>query len=404
MTPPAPLVSVVQPGARLHYAMPRIFAEAGMLRALHTDLHAGHRWLRALDRGIPQDRQSKPLRRLLGRTLPEGLPAGLVRDRPVETVLRTAAGLFGATALDQRAIPAALLRDLEASAIGAGDIVYTVLINEDLDAMARLKARGVKIVHECIIGPDVGLLMAEEAHRFPGIEPAPDLAEIAIGRARDARKYALSDLILVPSTFTAAAVADLNPDRRPVANVPYGFDLASYPGTADPDVGRVLFVGSVGLRKGNPDLAAAARLLAVRDRTIRVRVVGPSTPEMIAAPVMHGPDYVGQVPRARIFEEYRRADVFVLPTICDSFGIVLLEAMAAGVPVVTTPNCGDIVRDGIDGFIVPPREPGILAERIAQIVGDRALRARLSDNARQRVRAFSLDAYRARLLAAIATV
>jgi glycosyltransferase involved in cell wall biosynthesis len=113
---------------------------------------------------------------------------------------------------------------------------------------------------------------------------------------------------------------------------------------------------------------------------------------------MRGPRYVGQVPRALVAEEFRRADVFVLPTICDSFGIVLVEAMAMGVPVITTPNCGDVVRDGVEGFVVPPRDSRTLAERIRQVVEDRDLRERMSQRARERVQEFSLASYSARLV------
>lgn len=375
-----------------------------MLRALHTDLHAEHRWLQSISAVIPRARQPKAVRRLLGRTLPPGLPAALVKDRPLETVARGVADRIGLSTFGERALPAALLRDLESSPIGLGDIVYTVLINEDIDAMLRLKDRGVRVVHECIIGPDVGILIKEEADRFPGVEPAPDMDEVAEGRARDARKYALADLVLVPSRFTAAAVEALNHAGTPIADVPYGYDLDAPSIPPTPKPGRVLFVGSVGLRKGNPDLAAAARSLSVTRPDIEIRVVGPVSSTMLDAAVMRGPHYVGQVPRAHVAAEYAHADIFVLPTICDSFGIVLLEAMAAGVPVICTPNCGDIVRDGIDGFIVPPRDPGTLAERIAALTGDRALRARMSIAARERVAAFSLDAYRQRLLGAIASI
>ena len=45
----------------------------------------------------------------------------------------------------------------------------------------------------------------------------------------------------------------------------------------------------------------------------------------------------------------------MLPTLADSFGLVHLEALACGVPVITTPHCGSVVRDGVEGFIVPIR-------------------------------------------------
>src|SRR5262249_10792374 len=141
----------------------------------------------------------------------------------------------------------------------SGDIIYTTLINSDLDALRALKPRGVKIVHECIIGPDVGLWLREERNLFPGLEP--DDTDVERGRARDMQKYGLADLILAPSDFTRDAIVSLGADPEKIRVVPYGIDehwLAIRP---TPKLGRVLFVGSVGLRKGNHYLAAAARLL-----------------------------------------------------------------------------------------------------------------------------------------------
>ena len=387
-------ISVVQPGARLHYAVPEILAKAGVLRALHTDLHGEHRAIRLLDRLLPAGVTPKALRRLTGRRLPRDLPASLVRDHPVAAL---------SVAIRGRGVPSRrLLADLESCGLGEGDTVYTVLVNEDVETMRRLKDRGVTIVHECIIGPDVGLHMIEEAARFPGLEPAPDPNAVEAGRARDREKYAVSDAVLTPSAFTDRAVADLSPVTTRKL-VPYGMDIAQTVAPR-PKPGRVLAVGSVGLRKGHPDLAAAARLLTAQGSRAEVRVVGPADPDFARHPLLAGPTYVGQVPRSAVMEEFARADVLAFPTICDSFGLVLLEAMAMGVPVVCTPHCGDVVRDGIDGFVVPVRDPEALADRIDRIVSDRDLRARMSASALERARDFSLDAYAGRLLAALGEV
>lgn len=394
-------ITVIQPGARLHYAMPTAFAQAGMLRALYTDLHSDHTLLRLADRLLPSWARSKALHRLFGRRLPAGLPAQLVHDRPLETLARTAVAMAGFSSQGPHHVTRSLLSDLERAPLGEGDVVYTVIINEDIEVMQRLKDRGVKIVHECIIGPDVGLLLLEEHRRFPSLGPAPDADIIAAGRARDALKYDVADLILVPSTFTEAAVRELASADAAIALVPYGFDLRGFTRETCPEPGRALAVGSVGRRKGHPDLAAAARLLTQRGSRAKVRVVGPAEEAILDHPAMQGPDYVGPVPRTQVAQEYARADFFVLPTICDSFGIVIVEALAAGLPVITTPNCGDIVRNGVEGFVVPVRDPETLAARIEELTEDRALRDRMSQAARARSLDFSQKAYGERLLGAI---
>ena len=113
------------------------------------------------------------------------------------------------------------------------------------------------------------------------------------------------------------------------------------------------------------------------------------------------PTYLGQVPRSQIQEEFCRADLFVLPTLAEGMALVHLEAMACGVPVITTPNCGSVVRDGIDGFIVPIRDAQALADRMQQLLEDRSLRARMGAAARERARDFTWQRYGERLLDAL---
>jgi glycosyltransferase involved in cell wall biosynthesis len=221
------------------------------------------------------------------------------------------------------------------------------------------------------------------------------------GNERDARKYALSDLIIVPSAFARRAVLDLGADPKRIATVPYGLDARWFDGPNQPVPGRVLFVGSVRLLKGSHYLAAAARILGRRRVPCEVRVVGPCAPDVVRHPAFHGPAYAGQVPRSRIAHEFRRADVFAFPTLCDSFGLVQLEAMACGVPVITTPNCASVVRDGVDGFIVPIRDAEAIAEKVELLLADRALRDRMGQNARERAGEFTWARYGERLVGAL---
>jgi len=117
--------------------------------------------------------------------------------------------------------------------------------------------------------------------------------------------------------------------------------------------------------------------------------------------LFQGPTYVGQVPRSQVREEFLRADVFAFPTLVEGFALSHLEAMACGLPVVTTPGCGPAVREGQDGFVVPPRDAHALADKIAAIITDRALRRRMSESARERASSYSWGYYRQRLLEAV---
>jgi glycosyltransferase involved in cell wall biosynthesis len=158
----------------------------------------------------------------------------------------------------------------------------------------------------------------------------------------------------------------------------------------------VLWLGTVGLRKGIHYLFEAARLL--QGENVSFTVAGPIgiTADAVAS-APSNVTFLGRVTRDRLSEVYGAADVFVFPTLSDGFGITQLEAMAHGLPVIATPRCGEVVVDGYNGFIVPAADGHALADAILKLERDRALLAEMSRQALRRAGDFSLEAYRTRL-------
>jgi len=141
------------------------------------------------------------------------------------------------------------------------------------------------------------------------------------------------------------------------------------------------------LRKGIQYLLQAAkRLSSTRVEFIVAGHVGIAKRIISEAPV--SVKFIGRVTRDRTAEVYRSADVFVLPTISDGFAITQLEAMAHGLPVIASPNCGRVVDEGVDGLIVR-RDAEALAAAIARLDGDRVLLAEMSVKAVRKARLYS---------------
>jgi glycosyltransferase involved in cell wall biosynthesis len=90
------------------------------------------------------------------------------------------------------------------------------------------------------------------------------------------------------------------------------------------------------------------------------------------------------------------ADVFLLPSICEGSALAIHEALAAGLPVVTTPNSGSVVRDGVDGYVVPVRDVDAIVDRLTRLI-DPVLRAEMGRNARARAAEFNKAIYTDRL-------
>ncbi|MFA6568408.1 MAG: glycosyltransferase family 4 protein [Victivallales bacterium] len=99
---------------------------------------------------------------------------------------------------------------------------------------------------------------------------------------------------------------------------------------------------------------------------------------------------VFSLPSAELIELYCAADIFVLPTLIETFGMVLVEAMAAGLPIVTTdaPGVRDVISDGVNGLKSPVGDPNAIAGLIAQIIRDKALSCKLSENSIRHSREF----------------
>jgi glycosyltransferase involved in cell wall biosynthesis len=166
------------------------------------------------------------------------------------------------------------------------------------------------------------------------------------------------------------------------------------PATEPPTGGPVtaLFVGRVGPQKGADVLLAALEEARRRAPSLRAVLVGDGESRQAFEEVARHPLVAAGIVRltgalgAERVEEYRRADLFVLPTRADSLPLSLLEAMAAGLPAIAS-DVGAIrwvLDDGGCGVVVPPADASALADALVTLAGDPAARARLGERARQR--------------------
>ena len=137
---------------------------------------------------------------------------------------------------------------------------------------------------------------------------------------------------------------------------------------------KVLFVGTNWQRKGGPTLLAAFRRLRQKYPQAELEIVG-CTPE-INEP---GVKVVGRVPREDLHRYFTQARLFALPTLLEAFGIVFVEALHFGLPIIGT-NIGavpEMVADGVNGYVVPPGDANALGDALERLFADDALAARM---------------------------
>lgn len=203
------------------------------------------------------------------------------------------------------------------------------------------------------------------------------------------REYETADRISVLSSFAARTFVEAGIPSEKLLRVPLGVDPEAFrPGVSSERPFRALYVGRLELLKGIPYLLQA--FAEVRLPDAELWLVGPVLPEIrrvlarFAGPKVR---IIGEVPRDRAAEYYRQADVFVFPSVNDAFGLVILEAMACGLPVIATKHsCApDVVVDGVHGFIVPIRDVGALKERLGHMYLKRSEAREMGCAARQRI-------------------
>lgn len=153
---------------------------------------------------------------------------------------------------------------------------------------------------------------------------------------------------------------------------------------------RLLFVGADFVRKGGLQLLEALHGL---DGQVDLDIVSPNAPSIDSDRVRVHRTLIPQSPQ--LVELYRRADIFVLPTLGDAFGQVVAEALACGLPVVSTDVGGipEMVESGVNGFLVPPGDAVQLAQALRRLVDDPRRRVRMGQASLARAR-LSHDAMR----------
>ncbi len=173
----------------------------------------------------------------------------------------------------------------------------------------------------------------------------------------------------------------------------------------------LLCVSRIDYQKNQLLLVGLLASLARRGDDVHLLLVGPVTSEWYCEQIFAAAGAAGVADRLtlipglrpddpRLAAAYRAGDVFILPSLHEPFGIVVLEAWSAGIPVLASRvgGLGTLVRDGESGLLFDPAEPAALAEAYDRLAGDGALRERIVAGARLAVREYSWDAMAEKLL------
>ncbi len=191
--------------------------------------------------------------------------------------------------------------------------------------------------------------------------------------------------------------------RGPVEIVPNGVDVTAFarerrPADGLPEDRKILWVNRLDPQKGFGVMIAAFERLASELEDVSLVVAGDGRDrtefDMLSPAVRRRVVRLGAVPHDTLPRYHAACDVFVSPALGqESFGIVLVEAMAAGLPVVASdiPGYREVVRDGVEGLLVHPNDPTALAGAVSRVLADPTLATALAEAGRVRAESYSWD-------------
>ena len=213
------------------------------------------------------------------------------------------------------------------------------------------------------------------------------------------RETRLASRFLAASSFTRSTLVEHGASPDAIDVVPYGVDSAHFrPAQGRKDKGaklRLLFVGRINQRKGIKYLLNAIEMVGAAN--VHLTVCGRVVDGLeLFRPFGTLIDVRPSVSAEELVSQYQAADMFVFPSVAEGFGQVLLEAMACGLPILSTTHTAapDLIENGREGFIVQPRRPEQIAERIEWALTHRTELENMSLLARQRAEAFTWARFR----------
>lgn len=241
-------------------------------------------------------------------------------------------------------------------------------------------------------------LLKEEIERHPDFSGLIDYWPPHQGYLKRVRQeLALADKIFVPSSFSFRTHVESGIPPQKLVLMPYGVSLP------EPSMSRrtlvhrpfrILFVGTITQRKGIKYLLEAVKQISQKDLELVLigNLGGPAKP---LGPYRGFFKQVGFCSKNEIRQYYQSSHLLVLPSVYDSFGLVILEAMAHGLPVIVSENSAgrDVVREGKDGYVVPIRDVDALKDRILRLYQNKDLWMDMSRNAGERAGEFTWGHY-----------
>lgn len=366
----------------------------GLLQRCATSLHVSDRSFRSLPKGL----RNRLMKRLKNRTCDD--IEGLVKQYRWPELLHLLIGkLFpskkpGLIKWRNRKfgqwVTKKLLHDI--------DIVWS-FDTASLEVFKQAKALGIRCILDMSIAhPGYCNQILKKYGQAHGIDVQDEFVD-GQALATRAAEIKMADHIVVGSSFVKQSLTDSGYKADNIIINPYGVDADAFENLqrTQNDKPVFLFVGYFGIRKGIYDLLDAWKESEMCQSQATLLLVGGEQPDLkyLEGSLPQGVEILGVLNTDELKRVYQQSDVFVFPSLFEGFAKVVLEAMAAGLPVITTPNACDktAVLDGENGYWIKPGDRQDLRDKLEQMINEPTCIPVMSTHSAHRARQFSWSDY-----------
>ena len=397
-----PKVIVAHPGARLHYAVALLLHKRQALAHFYTDNYWPTKTtLDSISSQIPEKWIPAPIKQWKTRQV--DLPKNKItafqwlgfRYQYELKKVGTTDVFYKYNRKFGKKV-AALLGSVDANAVYG-------FTGSSLEIFKKAKKMGLKCILEQMSAPVAvsANVIKNEHKQWPGWQKEQATEwDLQKWVPRERSEWDLADKIISPSAYVSAELQKKGLPGDLVTSVPFAVSGHKFKPKEHTFDGkrplRILYVGAIRLLKGIPYLLEGLSMLD--PKKIEVVLIGQNYLNSgKLKKYQHLVDFKGQVPRSKLTKAYHRADVFVMPSLCEGSATVNYEARACGLPAVATHTSGTWIKDGAEGFVIPRRSPEAIADGLEKFLQKPGLVSAMSQENIANTEAYTWNAYEQRL-------
>jgi len=286
--------------------------------------------------------------------------------------------------------------------------IFHVFTNQGLESVRAAKKKGIITIADCgSTYIEYQKKIVSEEYRLLGLRPKSFYDSMNENNPynkkiinRGIKEFELSDYIMIPSDFVKMTFPKRFQDK--ILVVPYGVDLTMFKKTKKrDDLFRIIYSGRIEVQKGIHYLLKAFMELDLpKSELMLLGFVESDFRQIIKRYDSKKIKVMGHIRQDVLYQYYSQGSVFVHPSVQEGLSLVLVEAMACGLPIIATENtgAGTLIDDGAEGYVIPIRDVEEMKNKIKYLYDNRNELEMMSRNAHKKSKRYTWDAYGKRVV------